>query len=79
MELLYNNCFMDSNICQNFAKKLKEIRELKNLSKTQLSTLVGCEISYIGQIERCKKIPTLKTIEKLAIALDVPVKDLFDF
>jgi transcriptional regulator with XRE-family HTH domain len=70
---------MNTSICYNFAKKLKEIRELKKLSKTQLSTLVGCDISYIGQIERCKKTPTLKTIEKLANALDVPVKDLFDF
>ena len=70
---------MNTNICQNFSKKLKEIRELKNLSKSQLSTLAGCDISYIGQIERCKKVPTLKTIENLANALEIPVKDLFDF
>ena len=70
---------MNNNIVENFAKKLKQIREQKNISKSQLSIDVGCDISYIGQIERCKKVPTLKTIEKLANALNIPVKDLFDF
>lgn len=70
---------MIDSICRNFAKKLKEIREKKGLSKGQLSSLVGCDMSYIGKIERGEKYPTLKTIAKFAVALDVPAKDLFDF
>lgn len=70
---------MIDSICKNFAKKLKEIREKKGLSKGQLSSLVGCDMSYIGKIERGEKYPTLKTIAKFAVALDVPAKDLFDF
>ena len=76
---LYHNSIMNSNLSEKFAKKLKQIREQKKISKSQLSINAGCDISYIGQIERFKKIPTLKTIEKLANALNVPVKDLFDF
>lgn len=70
---------MIDSICKNFAKKLKEIREKKGLSKGQLSSLVGCDMSYIGKIERGEKYPTLKTIAKFAVALDVPAKDLFIF
>lgn len=70
---------MVANICENFAKKLKEIREGKCLSKGQLSSLADLDMSYIGKIERCQKFPNIKTIAKLAIALEVPTKDLFDF
>lgn len=66
-------------ICKQFAIKLKEIRLNKKLSKSKLSELAGLDISYIGKIERCEKFPNIKTIAKLAIALEVPVKDLFDF
>ncbi len=70
---------MEDSICKNFAKRLKEIREKKGLSKGQLSSLADCDMSYIGKIERSEKFPNLKMIAKLAIALDVPAKDLFDF
>lgn len=70
---------MVGNICENFANKLKEIREKKRLTKGQLSSLADIDMSYVGKIERCEKYPNIKTIAKLAVALGVPVKDLFDF
>ena len=70
---------MIDSICKNFAKKLKEIRDKKGMSKGQLSSLAGCDMSYIGKIERGEKYPTLKTIAKLAVALEIHAKDLFDF
>ena len=70
---------MEDKICKGFAKKLKEIREQKGLSKGQLSSLADCDMSYIGKIERCEKYPNIKMIAKLAIALGVPPKELFDF
>ena len=70
---------MEDSICKNFAKKLKEIREKKGLSKGQLSSLADCDMSYIGKIERGEKYPTLRMIAKFAVALEVPAKDLFDF
>ena len=62
-----------------FATKLQELRLSKNLSKSRLSELAGLDLSYIGKIERCEKSPNLRTIAKLATALDVPIKELFDF
>lgn len=70
---------MNGEICKNFATKLQEIREQKGLTKGELSSLADCDMSYIGKIERCEKFPNIKMIEKLADALGVHVKDLFDF
>lgn len=70
---------MNSDISKMFATKLQELRLSKNLSKSRLSELAGLDLSYIGKIERCEKSPNLRTIAKLATALDVPIKELFDF
>lgn len=70
---------MNDDICKQFATKLQQIRTAKNYTKSKLSGLAGLDISYIGKIERCEKSPNLKTIARLAMALEVPIKDLFDF
>jgi Helix-turn-helix. len=51
--------------------KVQEIRESKKLTRTKLSELAGLDMSYIGKIERCEKSPNLRTIIKLANALEV--------
>ena len=62
-----------------FATKLKTLRVSKNMSQNKLSELAGLDNSYIGKIEKGEKSPSFKTILKLADALDISVKDLFDF
>lgn len=70
---------MIENYCKRFAQNVKKYREQKNYSKGKMSELVDCDISYIGKIERCEKYPNLKMIFKIAEALDIKAKDLFDF
>lgn len=70
---------MEDGICKQFATKVQELRTAKKYTKGRLSELTGLDYSYIGKIERCEKSPSLKTIVKLADALEVPVKELFNF
>lgn len=65
--------------CKKFADNVKKYREAKGYNKAKLSELVGCDISYIGKIERSEKYPNLKMIFKIAEALEITAKDLFDF
>lgn len=65
--------------CKKFAENVKKYRELKGYNKTKLCELLDCDLSYIGKIERSEKYPNLKMIFKLAEALEVSTKDLFDF
>lgn len=54
------------------------ILRLKNgLSQEQLALLSNMNTSYIGQIERGEKNPTIRTLEKIAIALKIDFTDLF--
>lgn len=70
---------MIENDCRKFAQNVTKYRELKGYNKSRLCELVDCDLSYIGKIERGEKFPNLKMILKLAEALEIPAKDLFDF
>ena len=65
--------------CIKFAKNVKKYREKLGYNKSRLSEYLDCDLSYIGKIERSEKYPNLKMILKLAEALQVPAKDLFNF
>ena len=57
---------------------IKEIREKKNINLYRLSKLTGLNRPYLTQLENNKKFnPSLKTMYKIANALEVKVDDLF--
>ncbi len=64
-------------VCKEFAGKVRQYRELRKWSKGQLASQVGCDISYIGKIERCEKFPNLKMICKIARAFDLSPRHFF--
>jgi len=51
--------------------KLKKIREEQGLKQSQLAKKAGVSAGLIGQIEKGKIQPSLRTVEKLASALDI--------
>jgi len=65
--------------CQIFANNIRKYREELGYSKGYFASLVGCDISYIGKIERSEKYPNLRMILKIALALKISVGDLFTY
>jgi len=72
---------MDLNIDleKRFGAKLAYIRKERKLSQIKLAEIVNMNFNYIGQIERGEANVTMKTIKILANALNIEVKELFDF
>ena len=60
-----------------FIENLKALRTAKGLSQAKLSELADLSPSIIGDIEVGRRNPTLTTIEKIFLALDAPVQQLF--
>lgn len=56
---------------------LKEARNTKKMSQTQLAELVGVSRNTISSIETGQFCPTAKLALILAIALDMSFEDLF--
>ena len=64
---------------KKFGTKLAYVRKSKKLSQIKLAEIVNMNFNYIGQIERGEANVTIKTMKTLANALDVELKELFDF
>ena len=65
-----------ATISINFGKKVRELRISKNLSQEELGQIANLHRTYIGMIERAEKNITLVNIEKIAVALNVNIKEL---
>jgi transcriptional regulator with XRE-family HTH domain len=56
--------------------KIKEYRQLKDMTITALAELIGTTRPYLSDIERGKKTPSLDMLEKIAVALGTSAEDL---
>lgn len=63
----------------NFGINLRKVRESKNMSMQTLAYTVNVEYSQISRIERGIINTSIGLIFEIAIALDVNIKELFDF
>lgn len=58
-------------------KKLREIREAKNLSQGDIEQRTGLLRCYTSRVENGHTVPSVETLEKYARALEVPLYRLF--
>ena len=66
-----------NNLLMNIGKRLRELRQAKNLSQGDLERLAGLHRSYISRVEGGHSVPALHTLERFAAALDVEMSQLF--
>jgi transcriptional regulator with XRE-family HTH domain len=60
-------------------KRVKFLRRHSRLTQAQLAEKTDLSVNYISEIENGLASPTLKTLLRLAQALDVEVEELFNF
>lgn len=60
-------------------KRVKELRNKLGISQEELADLAGLDRTYITSVECGKRNISIVNIEKLATALNVSVKDFFNF
>ena len=62
-----------------FGKNLRKIREQKKIPQEELAYRADLQLSQIGRIERGTQNTSISMAYIIAKALDIPVKELFDF
>ena len=60
-------------------EKIKELRKSRKLSQDKLSEQIGIDPKHLSRIEVGNSYPSLNTLEKIAIALNVEIKEFFEF
>jgi transcriptional regulator with XRE-family HTH domain len=66
------------NIQEKYGIKVKKFRINKGWSQEKLALNAGLDRTYIPSIEKGERNVSIVVIEKIAIALDVDIKDFFD-
>lgn len=58
-------------------QRLAQLRERKGLSQGDVEAVSGMLRAYISRVEHGHTVPSLHTLERFAVALDVPLYQLF--
>lgn len=64
------------SILVEFGGRVRELRKQRSLSQEALAARSGLHVTYIGQLERGKRNPSLESIEKIAKGLEIPLPEL---
>lgn len=66
------------DIIKILGKRIRSYRTQLGYSQERLAEKSSCHPTYIGQIERGEKNPTIESIEKIAKALEISLSQLFE-
>ena len=71
---------MNENIIyKSIGLKIKHLREQHGLTQEKLAEISGLSLDYIGKIEVNINKPGLKSLIKISNALNVHIKEIFEF
>ncbi len=71
---------MDEDVVySNLGKRIKHLRINAHLTQEKLAEKSEISLDYLGKIEVNINKPGLKTLIKISNALDVPIKEIFNF
>ncbi len=69
----------EETFVRNLGIHIRQLREMKNLSQQDLANDCNIPKVQIGRIERAEINTTIRTLLKIANALDVQIEELFIF
>jgi transcriptional regulator with XRE-family HTH domain len=61
-----------------FAKRMKEVRLSRGISQEGLAELCNLHRTYISSVERGERNISIDNMEKLALALEVDIRELLN-
>jgi transcriptional regulator with XRE-family HTH domain len=67
------------DILKKFGEKLQRVRKLRKISQEELAAKLSMHRTYIGMIERGERNPTIRTLYKIAKALNVSASEILPF
>lgn len=69
---------MQDNILMNFGRAIRKIRLLNGISQEKFADMCNLHRTYISDVELGKRNVSLENIEKMSIALNLKMSQLFE-
>ncbi|WP_395054452.1 helix-turn-helix domain-containing protein [Flavobacterium sp.] len=79
VEFYIVNNVKDLEYIKRFGINLKQVRTSKKISQEVLAYSADIPISQVGRIERGEINTTISSVKAIAIALNIQIKELFEF
>ena len=70
-----NDKILDTNY--QFGKRITFLRNIRKISQEELAFRCELNTKYYSDIERGRRNPTLKVLEKIALGLGISLEELF--
>ncbi len=70
---------MNENTVLKLGLKIRVERQKQKISQEKLAELSNLNRNFIGMIERGETNVTIKNLENIANALNLPIQELFNF
>ncbi len=68
-----------SIVSENLGRRIRAFRKENGISQEELAFKSSISTTYLGQIERAEKSPTVDVLDKISNALEISIYDLFVF
>ena len=68
-----------TSLAERIGKRILFLRKRVNVSQEKFAELVNLDKNYLGNLELGKQIPTITTVEKITNALDMSLRDFFEY
>jgi len=68
-----------SAILLKLAKRIRQLRKIHKLSQEELAEKAGLHTTFIGNIERAEKNPTITSLDKISKAFKMTLPELLNF
>ena len=68
-----------ASITEKFGSRVRKLRQQKKMSQLELSQKAQLDLTTINEIENGNREPMLRTIWRIANALNVDLRELFNF
>lgn len=68
-----------TDLTKQLGERIKKIRKAAKLTQGRLAEKTNLSVEYISRLERGVAQPSFKTLTIIAVALNVTIKDFFDF
>ena len=77
MSTLNPSLLTESSLSVIIGDRLRTLREAKNFTQGEVEKRTGLLRTYVSRVENGHEIPSVETLEKFALALEVPMYQLF--
>jgi transcriptional regulator with XRE-family HTH domain len=68
-----------SDLKTSFGRRIRDLRKRKGMTQERLAEAADISVDFLSLMERGVNAPSFATLERLADALGVPEKELFEF